>query len=75
MTIVHLTGLCSNLIEFSPCIFSSFAMEMSSIWSVRGKVAVCTVIFVGKSGTRQQVDVIDGARLIKFFLNCLVAFM
>jgi hypothetical protein len=46
MTIVHLTGLCSNLIEFGPCMFSSFAMEMSSIGSVRGRVAVCTVIFV-----------------------------
>ena len=46
MTIVHLMGLCPNLIEFGPCMFSSFAMEMSSIGSVCGRVAVCTVIFV-----------------------------
>ena len=46
MPIIHLTGLRSNLIEFGPCMFSSFAMEMPSIGSVRRRVAVRTVIFV-----------------------------
>jgi len=46
VTIIHLAGLRSNLIELSPCMLSGFTMKMTSVGGVCRRVAVCTVILV-----------------------------
>lgn len=46
VSIVHLTGLSSKLIELWPHMLSSFSKEMTSVFNIYRGIQICTVVLV-----------------------------